>query len=117
MTKKGRVAKLFIGSIRLGRDPHEERAGQYHGEIYFRTGLNTLSSGLIKLNKKRNKLKSYDYILCQSAYAGAALALKAQKEINIPIILRTHGVDIQKDPENQYGWRLDSERVLEDRRG
>jgi len=64
----------------------------------------------LKLIKKRNKLKSYDYILCQSAYAGAALALKAQKEINIPIILRTHGVDIQKDPENQYGWRLDSER-------
>ena len=68
MPKKGRVAKLFIGSIRLGRDPHEERAGQYHGEIYFRTGLNTLSSGLIKLNKKRSKGKilwdkDLDYVI------------------------------------------------------
>ena len=64
----------------------------------------------VQMLKKRNELKSYDYILCQSADVGATIALMAQKEINIPVILRTHGIDVQKDPENQYGWRLDSER-------
>lgn len=64
----------------------------------------------LQIMKQRHKQKSYDYILCQSAYVGAALGLKAQKEIQVPVILRTHGVDIQKDRENQYGWRLDSSR-------
>ena len=68
MPKKGRAAKLFIGSIRLGSHPHEEYGGQHHGEILFRTGLNKLSAGLVKLNKKKTKGKIYwdkdmDYII------------------------------------------------------
>ena len=68
MPKKVRVAKLFIGSTLLSRDPHEQFGGQHHGEILFRTGSSTLSAGLIKLNKKRSKGKIFwdkdmDYII------------------------------------------------------
>ena len=57
--EKGRVAKLFIGSTLLSRDSHEQYGGQHHGEILIRTGSSTLSTGLIKLNKKGVKVRFF----------------------------------------------------------
>jgi len=48
----------------------------------------------------------FDAIYVQGAYAAASLALDLKEEFGIPLILRTHGEDIQTDPEIGYGLRL-----------
>ncbi|WP_287043563.1 glycosyltransferase, partial [Desulfonatronospira sp. MSAO_Bac3] len=52
----------------------------------------------------------FDVILVQSAWQAASIALKLKEKFGVPVILRTHGLDIQKDAEVGYGWRLDPEK-------
>lgn len=48
----------------------------------------------------------FDVVLVQGAYEAASLARKLASPHNIPIVLRTHGEDIQIDRQSNYGYRL-----------
>ncbi len=58
----------------------------------------------------RHRETPFDAIYVQGAYAAASLAHDLKKEFGIPLILRTHGEDIQIDPEIGYGLRLDTKK-------
>jgi glycosyltransferase involved in cell wall biosynthesis len=53
----------------------------------------------------------FDSILVQGAYLAASLALEAGDLHGVPVVLRTHGEDIQIDEEIGYGYRLDPSKA------
>ena len=53
----------------------------------------------------------FDSILVQGAYSAANMALKVGQAHGIPVVLRTHGEDIQIDSETGYGLRLDPKKA------
>jgi glycosyltransferase involved in cell wall biosynthesis len=58
----------------------------------------------------------FDCILVQGAFEAATLARAAGQAHGVPVVLRTHGEDIQQDPTIGYGYRLDPRKapVIED---
>lgn len=58
----------------------------------------------------------FDVVLVQGAFEAATLARKLAEPFGIPIVLRTHGEDIQIDREANYGYRLNPTKgpVIED---
>jgi glycosyltransferase involved in cell wall biosynthesis len=61
---------------------------------------------LISLIGKHHLSLPFDCLLVQGAHTAATLALKAKAAFDIPVILRTHGEDIQIDEDIGYGYRL-----------
>lgn len=57
------------------------------------------------IGKHHNSLP-FDSILVQGAHNAASLALRAREKFGIPVVLRTHGEDIQTDEALGYGYRL-----------
>jgi glycosyltransferase involved in cell wall biosynthesis len=52
----------------------------------------------------------FDVIFVQGAHVPAGLALELQEETGVPVVIRTHGEDIQIDRESDYGYRLNPEK-------
>lgn len=49
----------------------------------------------------------FDVILVQGALEAASMALRMKDEFGVPVVLRTHGEDIQIDDTTGYGYRRD----------
>ena len=64
----------------------------------------------VSLFENEHAIKSFDVIYVQSAYIPASFALALKQKFNIPVVLRTHGEDIQVDAEIGYGYMLDPEK-------
>ncbi|WP_018984659.1 glycosyltransferase [Salinimonas chungwhensis] len=60
-----------------------------------------------RIFKEHHASMPFDVIYVQGAYEPASLALELKKELGVPVVLRTHGEDIQIDKESNYGYRLD----------
>ena len=60
--------------------------------------------------KDHHKSMPFDVLYVQGAYEPASLALEIKKELNVPVVLRTHGEDIQIDHESNYGYRRDPKK-------
>ena len=52
----------------------------------------------------------FDVIFVQGAHVPAGLALELREETGIPVVIRTHGEDIQIDRESDYGYRLNPQK-------
>lgn len=53
----------------------------------------------------------FECILVQGALEAATLARAAGDAHSVPVVLRTHGEDIQRDPTIGYGYRLDPRKA------
>lgn len=60
-----------------------------------------------RIFKEHHAAMPFDVLYVQGAYEPASLALELKDELGIPVILRTHGEDIQIDHESNYGYRRD----------
>lgn len=60
-----------------------------------------------RMFKDHHSSMPFDVLYVQGAYEPASLALELKDELGIPVILRTHGEDIQIDHESGYGYRRD----------
>jgi glycosyltransferase involved in cell wall biosynthesis len=57
--------------------------------------------------KEHHASMPFDVLYVQGAYQPASLALELKSELSVPVVLRTHGEDIQIDKAINYGYRLD----------
>ena len=63
---------------------------------------------LKKLFLQYNEVFNFDLIFVQGAFKPTSMALELSKEVgSIPVVVRTHGEDIQIDEEAKYGYRRD----------
>lgn len=60
-----------------------------------------------RIFKEHHASMPFDVLYVQGAYEPASLALELKRELGVPVVLRTHGEDIQIDKESNYGYRLD----------
>lgn len=60
-----------------------------------------------RIFKDHHASMPFDVLYVQGAYEPASLALELKRELGVPVVLRTHGEDIQIDRESNYGYRLD----------
>ena len=60
-----------------------------------------------RIFKEHHQSMPFDVLYVQGAYEPASLALELKRELGVPVVLRTHGEDIQIDKESNYGYRLD----------
>ncbi|WP_354672518.1 glycosyltransferase [Vibrio metschnikovii] len=60
-----------------------------------------------RIFKDHHASMPFDVLYVQGAYEPASLALELKRELGVPVVLRTHGEDIQIDKESNYGYRLD----------
>ncbi|WP_333828564.1 glycosyltransferase [Pararhodobacter sp.] len=60
---------------------------------------------------KKHREAPFDAIYVQGAYAAATLAHELKEEFGLPLILRTHGEDIQIEDEIGYGLRLNPKKA------
>lgn len=67
-------------------------------------------SSLREVFLKKHKLEKFDVIYVQGAYTAATLAHGLKNEFGLPVILRTHGEDIQVDRDIGYGLRLNPKK-------
>lgn len=63
-----------------------------------------------RIFREHHAAMPFDVLYVQGAYEPASLALELKKELGIPVILRTHGEDIQIDLESGYGYRRDPKK-------
>jgi glycosyltransferase involved in cell wall biosynthesis len=52
----------------------------------------------------------FDIIFVQGAYEPTSVALELKREFGLPVVLRTHGEDIQIDEDIGYGYRMHPEK-------
>ena len=102
LTRAGDQVVLFAP---LPKMPFEEIQRNYiirrfKDEAHFEKLFSEHQSGL-----------PFDCILVQGAYAAANMALKVGQAYDIPVVLRTHGEDIQMDVDTGYGLRLDPKKA------
>ena len=107
MTRAGDLVVLFTP---MPDQPFEEIARnyiirRYKNEKHFH-----------RMFSEHNAAMPFDCILVQGAFEAATLARAAGEAHGVPVVLRTHGEDIQKDPTIGYGYRLDPKkaRLIED---
>jgi len=62
---------------------------------------------MMRIFEDHHSAMPFDVIYVQGAYEPATLALQLKKKFGVPVVLRTHGEDIQVDKESGYGYRLD----------
>lgn len=62
------------------------------------------------LFKEHHNSMPFDVLYVQGAFEPASIALEIKRELGIPVVLRTHGEDIQIDKDSNYGYRLDPEK-------
>lgn len=60
-----------------------------------------------RIFREHHAAMPFDVLYVQGAYEPASLALELKHELGIPVVLRTHGEDIQIDLESNYGYRRD----------
>lgn len=68
---------------------------------------------LATMKKKFRELHAtmpFDILFVQGAYEPTSVALELKRELGVPILLRTHGEDIQVDDDIGYGYRLNPEK-------
>lgn len=63
-----------------------------------------------RIFKEHHEAMPFDVLYVQGAYEPASLALELKEELGVPVVLRTHGEDIQIDKESGYGYRLDPKK-------
>jgi glycosyltransferase involved in cell wall biosynthesis/tetratricopeptide (TPR) repeat protein len=63
-----------------------------------------------RIFREHHAAMPFDVLYVQGAYEPASLALELKQELRIPVILRTHGEDIQIDLESGYGYRRDPKK-------
>jgi glycosyltransferase involved in cell wall biosynthesis len=63
--------------------------------------------GLMCFTRHHCHGRPFDVIYVQSAYEAASFALELKKRFGLPVVLRTHGEDIQSDAAIGYGFLLD----------
>lgn len=64
--------------------------------------------GAAVINEHRSE--PFDLIVAYSAYRMGNIGLALRRLLDVPMVLRTHGLDINKNPEIGYGWRLDADK-------
>lgn len=105
MTRAGDLVVLFTPkpAIEFDEIEHNYIIRRYRNE-----------DELIELFGKHHNSISFDALLVQGAFSAATLSLKIKNRYNVPVILRTHGEDIQVDPDIGYGYRLnpDKEKII-----
>lgn len=72
-----------------------------------RVALGHLDTSLPRLFRAEHLKKPFDVISSHSAYLVSSLAVALRELYDVPVITRCHGMDINRVPELQYGWRLD----------
>jgi glycosyltransferase involved in cell wall biosynthesis len=66
--------------------------------------------------RQQHAVLPFDVLLVQGGLEAASMALALKRELRVPVILRTHGEDIQIDESTGYGYRLDpTKRAIIDR--
>jgi len=71
----------------------------------FRFGLNKLV--LAREFSRLHRRDPFDVINAHSAYLATSYALHLKRRFDVPVVVTTHGSDIQRLPEVGYGVRLD----------
>ena len=68
--------------------------------------------GLGALVRREHERSPFDLFFACSAYRYGNIALGLRRLYGKPVVLRTHGADINMVPETNYGWRLDPKKAL-----
>jgi glycosyltransferase involved in cell wall biosynthesis len=76
--------------------PHNYRLKRFTSEEHF-----------LEMFRVQHSILPVDVLLVQGALEAASMALKLKEELRVPVILRTHGEDIQVDDDTGYGYRRD----------
>jgi glycosyltransferase involved in cell wall biosynthesis len=63
---------------------------------------------LQEMFRRQHAVLPVDVILVQGGLEAASMALKLKDELGVPVVLRTHGEDIQTDEATGYGYRRDA---------
>jgi glycosyltransferase involved in cell wall biosynthesis len=72
-----------------------------------RVALGHLDTSLSRLFRAEHIAKPFDVISSHSAYLVSCLAVALRELYDVPVVTRCHGMDINRVPALQYGWRLD----------
>jgi glycosyltransferase involved in cell wall biosynthesis len=101
LTRSGDQVTLFTPTpdVEFEEIPHTYLLRRYKNENH-----------LLNIFRAEHVSMPFDVLLVQGAYKAATLARKLVAPWDIPIVLRTHGEDIQIDPETNYGYRLHPEK-------
>lgn len=101
LKRMGNSVVLFAAEY---RGAYREIEHEYSLSRYHRS-----AEGLQEQFGRRHKERPFDVIYVQGAHVTAGWALQLRKEYGVPVVLRTHGDDIQIDRDINYGLRLDPE--------
>ncbi|MCC5977797.1 MAG: glycosyltransferase family 4 protein [Salinarimonas sp.] len=69
-------------------------------------------TGLGAKIRAENQRSPFDLFVAYSSYKYGNVALGLRRLYGKPVVLRTHGADINMVPEIKYGWRLDPKKAL-----
>lgn len=77
--------------------PHNYLLKRFKSERHF-----------LELFRRQHAVLPVDVLLVQGGLEAASMALILKRELGVPVVLRTHGEDIQIDDSTGYGYRRDA---------
>ena len=101
LTDSGNLVVLFA--------PKEEAAYEEIKHHYLLRRFKDFDHMIQMFHIHHNSLP-FDAIFVQGAHVPAGLALELREETGVPVVIRTHGEDIQIDRESEYGYRLNPDK-------
>jgi glycosyltransferase involved in cell wall biosynthesis len=76
--------------------PHDYLLKRFENEEHF-----------LEMFRVQHSVLPFDVLLVQGALEAASMALQLKEQLGVPVVLRTHGEDIQVDHDSGYGHRRD----------